>query len=99
MHTVTTPTLVAQCSNCTSWQKTPDFGHATAAEQGFCGRGLYPDANALLCQRYDATPAFRNQIISTMLREEGPMAMPVKLVGGKKSAAAANKKLRRKYTS
>lgn len=95
MHPVTAPPLVAQCSNCTSWQTTPDFGHATAAEQGFCGKGLYPDAGKPLCQKYEATNKFRQEIISRMLIEGGPMAMPVKLVGGRKSAAEHNKKLKR----
>ena len=85
--------LVAQCSNCVSWRHTPDHGHATAANQGFCGKGLYPDAGQPLCQRYEATSAFKQHIISTMLTEHGPMAMPVKLVGGKRSAKDIRKRL------
>ena len=84
--------LVAQCSNCVSWTHTPDQGHATAANQGFCGKGLYPEAGKPLCQRYEATHAFRQHIISTMLIEQGPMAMPVKLVGGRESAKRFQKK-------
>lgn len=84
--------LVAQCSNCVSWRQTPDHGHATAANQGFCGRGLYPDAGQPLCQKYEATSAFKQKIISTMLIEQGPMAMPVKLVGGRQSAKKFQKR-------
>lgn len=84
--------LMAQCSNCVSWTRTPDLGHPTASNVGFCGRGLAPDAGQLLCQRYEATPAFKQLIISTMLKEQGPMAMPVKLVGGKRSAKEFTKK-------
>lgn len=78
--------LLAQCSNCVSWTRTPDLGHATASNVGFCGKGLAPPAGEPLCQRYEATSAFKQLIISTMLKEQGPMAMPVKLVGGKRSA-------------
>lgn len=87
--------LVAQCSNCVSWRLTPDHGHATAANQGFCGKGLYPDAGQPLCQQYEATSSFKQKIISTMLQEQGPMAMPVKLVGGRQSAKKFQKKGRR----
>ena len=89
-------TLTAQCSNCAAWRTTgaSSPGHQTTDVGGFCSRGLYPDAGALLCQKYTASPSFQQQIISTMLKEEGPMAMPVKLVGGRKSARAHNKKLR-----
>ena len=84
--------LVAQCSNCVSWRHTPDHGHATAANQGFCGKGLYPDPGQPLCQRYETTSSFRQQIISTMLKEQGPMAMPVKLMGGRQSAKKFQKR-------
>jgi hypothetical protein len=89
-------TLTAQCSNCAAWRSAgpAGAGHQTADVSGFCSRGLYPDAGALLCQSYTASHAFQQQIISTMLKEEGPMAMPVKLIGGRKSARAHNKKLR-----
>ena len=87
-------TLEAACSNCVSWTRTPDHGHATSAGQGFCGTGLYPDAGKLFCGRYQITSAFKQQIISSMLKDHGPMAMPVKLMGGQKSARAQNKKLR-----
>lgn len=90
-------TLLAQCSNCVSWRFTEDLGHATAANVGFCGKGRAPDAGAHLCQsHYEATPRFKQQIISQMLVEGGPMAMPVKLVGGQKSARAQNKKLKKR---
>ena len=89
-------TLVAQCSNCASWRHTPDLGHATAANVGFCGRGLYPPAGEPLCQQYEANARFKQEIISAMLKEQGPMAMPVKLVGGKKSAREVNKKLNKR---
>lgn len=85
-------TLVAQCSNCASWTATPDLGHATSAGVGFCSRGLLPDPGQALCGRYRVSHAFQQHIISTMLKEGGPMAMPVKLVGGRKSA----KKLKRR---
>lgn len=87
-------TLHAECSNCAAWQKTPDMGHATSAGMGFCGKGLFPPQGEPLCQQYEASHAFKQQIISTMLKEQGPMALPVKLVGGKKSARAINKKLK-----
>lgn len=86
-------TLEAQCSNCAAWRHTPSDGHASAAGIGFCSRGLMPDAGSTLCQRYEASHAFKQQIISTMLREGGPMAMPVKLVGGRKSARAARERV------
>lgn len=88
--------LVAQCSNCASWRHTPDHGHVTAANVGFCGRGLFPPQGEPRCDRYEITPAFRQQIISTMLKEQGPMAMPVKLVGGRQSAKKMQKKGRRR---
>jgi len=80
-------TLTAQCSNCAAWRAASPAGagHASTQVNGFCSRGLYPDAGALLCQKYTASHAFQQQIISTMLKEEGPMAMPVKLVSGRKS--------------
>lgn len=90
-------TLVAQCSNCVSWRLTPETGHATSSNVGFCSKGLYPDAGQLLCQKYEITHAFKQQIISTMMVEQGPMAMPVKLTGGKKSAKEINKRLKKKH--
>lgn len=87
--------LIAACSNCASWRHTPDMGHATSANVGFCGRGLFPATGEPRCESYQITDAFKQQIISSLLKEHGPMAMPVKLVGGKKSARAAKKKLRR----
>lgn len=89
-------TLTAECSNCASWRLTPDMGHATASNVGFCGRGLYPDPGQPLCQQYEASARFKQQIISAMMKDAGPMAMPVKLIGGRKSAKEINKKLRRK---
>jgi hypothetical protein len=80
-------TLVAQCSNCAAWRLTDAVGgHASTDGVGYCARGLAPDAGKPLCSRYEATPAFRQQIISTMLKEQGPMAMPVRIVGGRRSA-------------
>lgn len=88
-------TLEASCSNCVSWTRTPEDGHATSAGQGFCGVARAPDVGALLCQsHYRPTPAFKQEIISSMLKDHGPMAMPVKLMGGRKSARAQNRKLR-----
>jgi hypothetical protein len=86
-------TLTAQCSNCAAWRTTAPgaTSHATNEVNGFCTRGLYPDAGALLCQKYTASHAFQQQIISTMLKEEGPMAMPVKLVSGRKSVKKLTK--------
>lgn len=81
-----TGTLVASCSNCAAWRHTPDMGHATSANVGFCGRGLYPPQGEPRCDSYQITEAFKQQVISSMLKEHGPMAMPVKLVGGRKSA-------------
>lgn len=88
-------TLIAACSNCASWRQTPDLGHATSSGFGFCGRGLFPAQGEPRCDKYEITHAFGQQIISTMLKEHGPMAMPVKLMGGKKSARAFNKKRHR----
>jgi hypothetical protein len=80
-------TLVARCSNCAAWRFTDAVGgHASTADVGHCARGLSPDAGQPLCSRYEASHAFRQQIISTMLKEGGPMAMPVRLVGGRRSA-------------
>lgn len=90
-------TLLAQCSNCVSWQTTPPIGGHATGVQGFCMKGLYADPGAHLCGKYEATPRFQQQIISAMMKEEGPMALPVKLVGGKKSARDLNKKLQRKH--
>lgn len=87
-------TLVAQCSNCASWQKAPldaGAGHATLAVSGFCGRSLAADPGDVLCQQYQASKAFAQEIISTMLKEQGPMALPVKLVGGRQSARRLRK--------
>lgn len=78
-----------------SWRQTPDFGHATSANVGFCGRGLFPAQGEPRCESYQITEAFKQQVISSMLKDHGPMAMPVKLVGGRKSAAAINKRLKR----
>lgn len=89
-------TLVASCSNCASWRLTPDTGHATTSNLGFCGRGLFPAQGEPRCDSYQATEAFKQQIISRMLKEQGPMAMPVKLVGGKRSAKEFNKRLQKK---
>lgn len=90
--------LVAQCSNCNSWRTTQALGgHATTDGLGYCGKGLYPDAGAVLCQKgYEPTHAFQQKIISTMLKEQGPMALPVKLMGGRQSAREMNKKLKRR---
>ena len=88
--------LVASCSNCASWRHTPDLGHATSANVGFCGRGMSPPQGQPRCDSYQITEAFKQQIISSLLKEHGPMAMPVKLVGGKKSAREINKKMRRR---
>jgi len=85
-------TLVASCSNCTSWRFTPDVGHATSANVGFCGLGLYPAQGEPRCDSYQITPTFTQHVISSMLKEHGPMAMPVKLVGGKQSARKFQKR-------
>ena len=88
--------LVAQCSNCMQWRHTPDVGgHATASGVGFCGRGLFPPQGEPRCDQYEITPAFKQLIISTMLKEQGPMAMPVKLVGGRQSAKKLQRQRRR----
>lgn len=89
-------TLQAECSNCAFWQKTPEQGHATAAGIGFCGKGILPPQGEPLCQQYQASAAFKEQIISAMLKDHGPMAMPVKLVGGRRSAKEANKRLQKR---
>lgn len=85
-------TLTAQCSNCAAWRHTSDNGHATASHVGFCGRGLAPPQGQLLCQQYQASAAFKQEIISSMLKDHGPMAMPVKLVGGRRSAKEFTKR-------
>lgn len=85
-------TLLAQCSNCASWRHTADHGHVTASNVGFCGRGLFPPQGQLLCQQYQASAQFRQDIISSMLKDHGPMAMPVKLVGGRRSAKELTRK-------
>lgn len=87
--------LLASCSNCRSWTTTPDLGHATSAGQGFCARGLHPEPGKLLCGQYQITEAFRQQVLSSMLKDHGPMAMPVKLVGGRRSAKEHNRKAKR----
>lgn len=61
-------------------------GHASTQGLGFCSRGFFPAQGEPRCDKYEVSARFRNEIISTMLREGGPMAMPVKLVGGRKSA-------------
>ena len=86
-------TLTAQCSNCASWRLTSAVGgHASTEGVGYCAKGLFPDAGALLCRQYAASHSFQQQIISTMLKEGGPMAMPVKLIGGRKSARHLKRK-------
>lgn len=90
-------TLVASCSNCVSWRHTPDMGHATSANIGFCSRGIFPPQGEPRCDSYQITEAFKQQVISSLLKEHGPMAMPVKLVGGTKSAKAQNKKLKKRF--
>ena len=88
-----TTTLVAQCSNCASWRSAPvNGGHASTDGLGYCARGLFPDEGKLLCAQYNVSHAFQQRIISTMLKEEGPMAMPVKLVGGRRSAKKLQKR-------
>lgn len=89
-------TLQAECANCASWVKPPmDPARPTTAGPGFCGKALAPPTGELLCDKYEASAAFKQAIISAMLKEEGPMALPVKLVGGRKSAREANRRLRR----
>ena len=86
-------TLVAQCSNCTSWRLAPTMGgHVSTDGMGYCAQGKMPDAGEVLCSRYNVSHTFQQRIISTMLKEEGPMAMPVKLIGGRKSAKQYRKK-------
>lgn len=87
-------TLLAQCSNCQSWRHTTDNAHATASNVGFCGRGHSPPQGEHLCAQYQATPRFRQEIISSMLKDHGPMAMPVRLVGGRRSAKDLTRKRR-----
>lgn len=89
-------TLTAQCSNCASWRLSATVGgHLSTEGAGYCAKGLFPDEGQLLCQRYEASARFKQEIVSAMLKEQGPMAMPVRLVGGRKSARAYNKKQRR----
>lgn len=83
--------LVAACSNCAAWRHTPDVGHATASGVGFCSQGWFPPQGEPRCDKYVASEAFRQKIISTMLKEQGPMAMPVRLVGGRRSAKEMRK--------
>ena len=85
-------TLVAACSNCASWRQTPDMGHATSANVGFCGKGLFPAQGQPRCESYQITPAFQQQIISSLLKDHGPMAMPVTFAGGKRAADLARRK-------
>lgn len=88
-------TLTAQCSNCASWVQPPhDAARPTLSTPGFCGRNLAPPAGELLCAKYTVSDRFKQQIISSMLKEEGPMAMPVKLVGGRQSARKFRKNQR-----
>lgn len=89
-------TLTAQCSNCQSWRHTPDMGHATSAGVGFCGKGIFPPQGEPRCDQYVITEAFKQQVISSMLKEHGPMAMPVKLVGGRRSAREQNRRLKKR---
>ena len=80
-------TLTAACANCASWTKSaPDPARPTLAGPGWCHRGLTPPEGEPLCQAYEASPAFKQANISAMLKDKGPMAMPVKLVGGRRSA-------------
>ncbi|HUR68677.1 MAG TPA: hypothetical protein VM370_05475 [Candidatus Thermoplasmatota archaeon] len=88
-------TLVASCSNCVSWRHTPDHGHATAANVGFCSRGIFPPQGEPRCESYQISERFKQEVISSMLKEHGPMAMPVKLVGGKRSAKGMRTKVNR----
>lgn len=88
-------TLVAQCSNCASWRVAPAMGgHVSTDGMGYCSKGKMPDAGQVLCSQYNVSHTFQQHIISTMLKEQGPMAMPVRLVGGRKSAKGHNKKKR-----
>jgi hypothetical protein len=91
-------TLVASCSNCTSWRHTPDHGHATSANVGFCGKGLFPPQGEPRCESYQITDAFKQKLISAMMKDQGPMAMPVKLIGGQKSAKQQNRKLKKHFS-
>lgn len=93
-----TTTLLAQCSNCASWRHSEAVGgHASTDGIGYCGKGMFPDAGQVLCQKgYEPTHAFKQLIISTMLKEQGPMALPVKLTGGRMSAREANKRLHKR---
>jgi hypothetical protein len=86
-------TLVASCSNCAAWRlTTATGGHASTEGVGYCARGLFPPASEPRCESYTASHAFQQAIISTMLKEGGPMAMPVKLIGGRKSAKGFRKR-------
>lgn len=67
------------------------MGHATSANVGFCGRGLFPAPEQPRCESYEITPAFQQRIISTMLKEQGPMALPVTFLGGRRAADAARR--------
>lgn len=88
-------TLTAECNNCAAWVRPPlDPNRPTTAGPGYCGKGLAPPAGELLCSKYEASASFKQQIISAMLKEEGPMAMPVKLIGGRESAKKFQKRAR-----
>ena len=84
-------TLEARCANCASWRLDPSPAHATIAS-GYCMRGLAPEPGAILCAKYEASARFKQEIISGILKEHGPMAMPVKLVGGRKSARSLRRR-------
>ncbi len=73
-------TLEAACENCASWTKNAESTHESATT-GMCARSLVPDAGQPLCGEYEAGPAFTQALISAMMKDIGPMAMPVKLVG------------------
>lgn len=80
-------TLNAECSNCAAWVRPPaDPARPTLSGPGFCGKNLTPPEGEPLCDKYEVSAAFKQAIISAMLKEEGPMALPVKLVGGRQSA-------------
>lgn len=86
-------TLLAQCSNCASWRTSaPVGGHVSTGGMGFCHRGLFPAQGELLCAKYEVSSAFKNEIISSMLKEHGPMAMPVKIMGGKRGKGGKRSK-------
>jgi len=65
------------------WRANPDAAntsHATAQVAGTCAKGLAPEAGEARCNDgYEANARFAQAIISAMLKEEGPMAMPIPL--------------------